>query len=668
MVDTELIFNIHGDNIVECERALNYILKSVSQNNPVLEGPNGSILCPTFLIKIAELNLKLKITFYPGFGRWKKDILSLIREMGGLLRETPDVIITRIEDHREIPIIAIEFCGALPAGNQAWQRSGRAYSYGQAGIPYFYIAELGGFELNNEREKKAERSPNPAVPFSYITYSKECNISTLPVFNASFGSTPSSQQIYREIFGGQEFLNLLKSIILNEKYDISKQILEEKALDLVCILAESRRNRDTLNSKEWRSAYHSISEKSSLIDFLVKTPPISWSKTAYIAALTPTASNLMKLGSKYGIGLTSSSLPMCVIPGSNRNEFSKKVRECYPHISPSFFDWLSKRENLAICWVMGFKPRHDDARPDRGLPPLCRMLSGQKTDVLTIVYGPAPPTHWLMLEKDPAELMRINGLWESILVSSDAILVDSETLGRGKEKGYTKQHWEKELSIHEIGSILVPAMPLRLGEHDIDTILHLLFNYFGQPHVFEGMCNPPGGDWSGISIITKDRQKTLRWLSLPRVSGKHAKRPDHVFEIFSQTEDPILLIVESKETASKIEKDIGTRLIEYVRDLLNSIPSAESKNNEGKWIHSSHTVDQSQFQMASAVAFFIQSDSDFRKLQVTTNVDIICGFSFNEKTGTCRIYCQPQTHLGQKVFSRMEEFQKRGFGVELKLI
>lgn len=65
---------------------------------------------------------------------------------------------------------------------QAWQRSGRGYSAGMSKIPYLYVAEIGGFELDtNTRERKAARLPNATVPFSYLTYSHE-NSPMLPIY------------------------------------------------------------------------------------------------------------------------------------------------------------------------------------------------------------------------------------------------------------------------------------------------------------------------------------------------------------------------------------------------------------------------------------------------------------------------------------------------------
>jgi len=667
MSNNTLKFNIHGDNIVECERTLSFIIQSFSEKMDVTI-LSESITCPSFLLKINELKIDIYFTFYPGFSRWEKDILSLVQDMGGFLRETPDAIVTRIDGTHEIPILSIEFCGALPAGNQAWQRSGRAYSYGQAGIPYFYIAELGGFELTSKREKKAERNPNPAVPYSYIAYSKDLDTSTLPVFIPSVGASVSSKDYYDKIFGIPEFLHLLKKIILNENFDCYEEILENKTLELIGLLAESRRNNDSLTKDQWKRAFSLMRPDSSLIDYLITIKPLSWSKVAYIKDLTKTASDLMNLGSIYGIGLSSSTLPMCVIPKTNRQRFLEEVKKIYPNFSTEFINWLSRDEHLAICWVMGFKPGHDDARPDRGLPPFCRMLSGQKTDILTIIYGPAPPAHWGKLKTNPGELMVANGLWQSILISSDAILVDSATMAITDEKGYTKSHWQKYLPVKKSTTIFIPPVPARFGEHDVDTILHLLFRHFGGSEVFEGMCNPPGGDWSGISVKTYDQKKILRWLSLPRVSGEHSKRPDHVFEIFDKDEKPILLIIESKDTATRIEKNIGNRLTEYVKDLLISEPSAEYNFKNSKWCHSTETWDESKYQMASAVAYIIQSGDRIEVINERSNVDIICGFYYDSDTKLWTIFCRPNTEIGLKIFNFMQRCEKNGFGIILKKI
>lgn len=157
--------NIHGDNIVECERALKLCKESLQLKNITFDKAS-SVFCPSYTAENTDYSFHF--TFFPGYGRWNFDILSLLRTTPESLREAPDVLITEIIDGKEKTLLAIEYCGALPAGNQAWQRSGRGYSTGKSNVPYLYVTELGGYELDTRtREKKAARFPNPAVPFSY---------------------------------------------------------------------------------------------------------------------------------------------------------------------------------------------------------------------------------------------------------------------------------------------------------------------------------------------------------------------------------------------------------------------------------------------------------------------------------------------------------------------
>ena len=278
-------FHIHGDNIVECERTLRLVELALGISCWPPPVPTALAVCPSFLFSLRATAEPWKFTFFPGFGRWKEDILQLVRNRGGSLREAADAIITGVMSDREEPLLAIEYCGVLPAGNQAWQRNGRA------GIPFdaldslIYVAEIGGYELDLQRTRKASRLPNPAV----------------------------------------------------------------------------------------------------------------------------------------------------------------------------------------------------------------------------------------------------------------------------------------------------------LGENDVDTVLHTVLSRLGAAEVFEGMCNPPGGDWSGISLQSIRRDREFRWLSLPRVSKTHAKRPDHVFQILALDGPPVILAVESKERFRDVETRIGPRLKAYISDLLASPASVERRSSQEIW-------------------------------------------------------------------------------------
>ena len=168
---------IHGDNIVECERTLNMIVEALNASCVLQKSP---IYLPKY--RIQTDGCVFEIELLSGHGRWGGiDLGDIIRKSGGRLRESADSYITEIENGAEHVLLGIEYCSALPAGNNAWQRNGKALASVLANVPYLYYAEIGGIELDENRTPKAPRYPNPAVPFSYITLSKDTGRVCLPV-------------------------------------------------------------------------------------------------------------------------------------------------------------------------------------------------------------------------------------------------------------------------------------------------------------------------------------------------------------------------------------------------------------------------------------------------------------------------------------------------------
>lgn len=232
----------------------------------------ASVFCPSYMG--SNYNSEFQFTFYPGYGRWNFDILQYLQTNENSLREAPDVLITEILENREQPLVAIEYCGALPAGNQAWQRSGRSYSTGMSKVPYLYIAEIGGYELDENRNRKAPRLPNPAVPFSYLSYSHNQNM-VLPVYEKNAGCDDVNAELYKDIFSENELEKLIEKILLNEDYTSNKKELENKVLKFIQIKAATSKGKSiTLSVDEWQKAYNIICENESLISFLCRENPI----------------------------------------------------------------------------------------------------------------------------------------------------------------------------------------------------------------------------------------------------------------------------------------------------------------------------------------------------------------------------------------------------------
>ena len=657
-------FRIYGDNIVECERLFGLIKQALAGNLKKIDGPLESAIAPVFRFQLNDGRIFI-FKFFPGFGHWPVDILRIIHDRGGILREAPDAVLTQVSSLGEIPILAAEFCNALPAGNQAWQRNGRAYSLAKAKIPFFYFAELGGYELTSDRDRKASREPNPAVPFSYLTLSLNSPTIALPIFLANPGASSENIEKYSQMIGIEGILSLLISVLEARDYHASVELLEKKALSFITMRAGKMRSGETLSSLQWEEAYAFIKKGRSLVDYVLSKAALPWSKTAYIEGLTASSKRLMKRAKSLAIGLTSPKLPICIVPASKRPTFAKAVSRIYRSLPENFLQWLAKPRHLVICWVMGFKPRGDDARPDRGLPPFARMLIGESADLLTVVYGPATQKMCAQLNSDPLELCRQNGLWEAILAVSNGLLVDSR---HGGVQAHLREVWEassqKTKDLKDGGS----GNTMKLGENDIDTALHIIFGHLAQPHVFEGMCNPPGGDWSGISLLSPDQSHEFRWLTLPRVTKKGAKRPDHVSQLFLPDERPIILAIESKERSAQVEPNIGGRLINYAKTLIKTKPSIERKKNLPTWEQSGKTFPMDAFIYASAVAFPTSDCSELKRVGNLANVSLVLGFQFSKNGESCTLLAHARDEQGDRIIELIGNQELTLLGLQLQKI
>ncbi len=350
---------------------------------------------------------------------------------------------------------------------------------------------------------------------------------------------------------------------------------------------------------------------------------------------------------------------MCLLDQKGRRNFALDINKLFPELDDEFKAFLNHPQPLAICWVMGFKPRGDDARPDRGLAPLTRMLIGSDHEMLTIVYGPAPEATWKTLVESPEKLAERNGLWEAIMETSDALLVEAAT-DQVSKNGYLRSEWVKNVPEIKAEPFFVAPYPKRLGENDVDTALHLLLSQFIGKDVFEGMCNPPGGDWSGVSILSDSREMEYRWLSLPRVSGADMKRPDHVFQIFSPANMPsTILSIESKETPKSLETGIGPRLTAYLHYLFATPASIEKKRSSKAWEHSTRKISLGGYRFLSAGAFLMGDSEKGLDAVQRSETDLTFAVNFSDLSKRCQIdifYSTSEGHeIADYIFNNVED-------------
>ncbi len=334
---------------------------------------------------------------------------------------------------------------------------------------------------------------------------------------------------------------------------------------------------------------------------------------------------LKLVGGNKVVAIGSKDIPICLVPKGFRPILSRDIGKLYgDRVNSEFLRWVANQNrHLACVWIAGFKPKGDDSRPDRGLVPLARMILGaQDLDLLSIVYGPAKKEVWSQLQNDMKRLASINGLWEAIVNLSDGILIDSSTSKKIKTVGLINQ--KSKINFKKIPLPAASAIPI-FGEHDIDSVIHLLFCDAIDNGVYEALCNPPGGDWSGINILDFKKDTEFRWTSLPRVSGVDSKRPDHLIQICNGS---FLLSIESKDVQSRLEKNIGPRLLNYVGQLFTKNPIS-ARVNKGKWVpFNSKLALERNFNVLSVVAFQVQNPKDLTVALENTNADIALGLEF----------------------------------------
>lgn len=642
-------FHIHGDNIVECERTIDLLLAAIqvsSQDVFQVLGPFDSAVCPRYHFKGKDLHNSYDFILFPGFGRWNENIQHLVRARGGVLREAADTIVTDVSSGQEIPVMAIEYCAALPAGNQAWQRSGRSYSFGKAAIPYIYIAEIGGFELGENRRKKNVRMPNSIVPFSFISFSFSSNSPCILVYLPSPGAPISHLMTNSLAFGKDELSEVVGSLMTGSDPLGVLERVRGRMIRYMQTKSPEKIKKAEFGADDWKKLVSVAESGANVSKFLVEEKPLVWKKTVSIKSLTDTARAFIDECSKIGIGVTCSRLPLCIISGSERPKLSEVAKKIYGEsVSAEFYKWLgSANENLCICWVLGFKPRGDDARPDRGLGPLARMILGEKHEIMSFIYGPAASAAYEHLQNDPSKLLA-NGLWESIFVTNSALLVDSANYN-GNNRGYLCQHWQSRhdcISSKPFKPVL--PVPTFFGENDVDTAVHLLFAKILKKDVFECSCNPPGGDWSGISLQCDERKIESRWLTLPRVSGDHRKRPDHVVQIFWQKKK-IIFIIESKSTIGALEENIGPRLKAFLRSLTQIPPSVVRDQPNMLWRSPDGGFKMDDFLIVTGAAFLSQDSSNPPR---NLGVDILMEISLSAKDGKCSIILSSENEDGNTV-------------------
>lgn len=630
--------NVYGDNILECERALSYLETGIRrQENEILKKEllDGFIITPRYNIKGKEN--EYVITLYPGVnrGRWNRDIYDILFTDNGIkLTETCDVILTSFENNKEKPILAIEFSSALPAGNNSWQRSGRALSFSRLGIPYIYAVEIGAHELDKNGGIKSTRSQSSLLILSYLLNNSRSKRFNSLSYSTSPVAYPDFINEYREIINENYLFDYIYFVVTNNTTEIEKCEVKLLLTELKVYNKAAHEKENifkTLKVDENHLEFINSIELDYLLEGVTKAG-ISWNKKIKKdTELTEDFEHLRKLAKQYCFSpYAKSSVPIGILPKNQFDNFIIDIESQCPNYYKIFNEAITNSKNdLVIVMINGFKPGGEDSRPDRDLLPFSRMIFGEEITIFTIIYSPNVPEYIInSISNGEFNVLRRNGLFNAILDGSDYTLVDSFKHDKCFE--IPSQHSNTPNEILNIAIPEINRKPERIGENDIDTVIHMIFKDI--KYVFESFTNPPGGDWSGISII--DNQYEYRWTSLNR-EPKNVKRPDHIFQIKSDE----LLVIESKERYSTLinkEKNVGPKMIAFLSDLLFDRPiNAKKKHGEKEYSGTDEKINTSYFNFLSAVAFYVKNDSEISKescskLATNCDVDLVFGIKVTE--------------------------------------
>lgn len=651
----EVNFRIYGDNILECEKTLKYILKSTYKKYDSsnfkkykIDSPSYS---PAYKIKIEKKNCIF--TLYPAYyDRWSSNIMDLLRLKGATLKEGPDSIVTKIIDfNKEKIIFGTEYCGALPAGNNAWQRLGRALAFAEAKIPFLYYSEIGGMELDSKtRVSKSGRLPNPLVPYSLISANLNYpDAVILPIYAPSPTITSENNQKYKNIFSEEESLDFIYSLLTEDSSlrEESTKNIRNKGIEFIRLLIENRKIKDILSFDELIELSKRILKNNT--NLFLQEKQRKWKKTISIDVLK-TVETLLEFAKTNCISMGADNFAFCQIPISKKEEFIRLLEKSYPSKKQVIEKIKYEKKPLALCWIAGFKPKGEDSRPDRGLLPLFKMIYGNEYSVISIVFGPIKEKFIENLGESICSLPENNGLWRAIFTQSDFIIVDSFIVPKEKDSSLKKNIKDiLDVRTYKDRKIIINYSPCQgppnFGEDDVDNVVHGIFSCEVNPNlIFESLCNPPGGDWSGIEIFYEN--KIFRWSSLPRVTQK-AKRPDHIIQFGKE-----FLIIESKFSKNNLEENVGDNLKSYVKTLFESIPNSVRNFNNEKWIQNKNKISTYDFKYLSAVAYYSnidifddsnEVDEDISEIFIKTKCDIILKVHF-KKDGKVflRWYCKNQ--------------------------
>ena len=182
--EVDVVYRVYGDNILECLTLIEW-LDQTTYSKFVKLGETGPLDRKIHIYKSQNGSTTYAFQLCPYYGGTGRASLWPLNPLENYFAEKPDVVVTRLLESglESKPILAIEFCDALQAGNQAWQRFRRAYDAALSKIPYFYVLPLIGWERDSGGlTLKGARYQNAQITLAQLALSSKYGTPSLQLY------------------------------------------------------------------------------------------------------------------------------------------------------------------------------------------------------------------------------------------------------------------------------------------------------------------------------------------------------------------------------------------------------------------------------------------------------------------------------------------------------
>ena len=182
--EVDIVYRVYGDNILECLTLIEW-LNQTAYSGFVKLGETGPLDRKIHIYRSQNGSTTYAFQLCPYYGGTGRASLWPLNPLENYFAEKPDVVVTRLLESglESKPVLAIEFCDALQAGNQAWQRFRRAYDAALARIPYFYVLPLIGWERDSGGlTLKGARYQNAQITLAQLALSSKYGTPSLQLY------------------------------------------------------------------------------------------------------------------------------------------------------------------------------------------------------------------------------------------------------------------------------------------------------------------------------------------------------------------------------------------------------------------------------------------------------------------------------------------------------